>query len=101
MDKNCYYSYDGPNLHNYSTHLYKDLAIETIYGHDQSNPMFMYLAFQAVHVPFQEHKSGGKTIADDFIDSTVYDKIMTDVSVRFLDDMPASILRICRLVGFS
>jgi hypothetical protein len=80
MDRDCYYTYDGPNLHNYSTHLYKDLAIETINNHNQSKPMFMYLAFQAVHIPFVDHD--GREIESSFMDSDTYDKILSDVVVR-------------------
>jgi hypothetical protein len=84
MDKDCYYSYDGPDLHNYSTHLYKDLAIETINNHNQSKPMFMYLAFQAVHIPFVDHD--GREIESSFMDSDTYDKILSDVVVCVIAD---------------
>jgi hypothetical protein len=79
MDRDCYYSYDGPDLHNYSTHLYKDLAIETINNHNQSKPMFMYLAFQAVHIPFIDFD--GREIESSFMDSDTYDKILSNVVV--------------------
>lgn len=46
-DQECYYTYDNSDMHNYSTHFYRDLAIKTIEDHDQSVPLFLYLAFQA------------------------------------------------------
>jgi arylsulfatase A-like enzyme len=51
-DRDCYAPYVAGNLHNYSTHLYKDLAVEIIESHDQTTPLFLYLPFQAVHTPF-------------------------------------------------
>jgi arylsulfatase A-like enzyme len=48
----CYYMYDGDDMEHYSTHLYQDKAVAAIKAHDFSSPMFMYLAFQAVHDPF-------------------------------------------------
>ena len=51
-DSQCYYAYDGLDVNTYSTTLYQDKAVNIIKAHDYSNPMFMYLAFQAVHDPF-------------------------------------------------
>ena len=51
-NKDCYYMYDSSDRDVYSTHLYEDKAVSAISNHDFDNPMFMYLAFQAVHDPF-------------------------------------------------
>ena len=48
----CYYMYDSSDESLYSTHLYEDKAVSAISNHDYSLPMFMYMAFQAVHDPF-------------------------------------------------
>ena len=58
-NEDCYYTYNGPSIHNYSTHLYKDLAVQIIENHDTTSPLFLYMAFNAVHVPFND-------IPDDF-----------------------------------
>eukprot|EP00050_Salpingoeca_kvevrii_P008128 m.300955 g.300955 ORF g.300955 m.300955 type:complete len:645 (+) comp14569_c0_seq1:3-1937(+) len=42
-------------MHNnteYSSELYGELAVNTILDHDLSKPLFLYLPFQAVHVPY-------------------------------------------------
>lgn len=41
----------------YSTHLFADRAVKIIREHDASRPLFVYLAFQAVHGPEQVPKS--------------------------------------------
>ncbi|ESP03556.1 hypothetical protein LOTGIDRAFT_137302 [Lottia gigantea] len=58
------FEYCGYDLHNndssvfnetghYSTHLFTERAINIVKSHDQSKPMFLYLAYQAVHSPLQ------------------------------------------------
>ena len=54
MNADCYYTYGGPALHNYSTHLYAEHAIRVIEEHDVTSPLFLYVAFNAVHVPFND-----------------------------------------------
>lgn len=50
----CYAPYNGSDVHKYSTFLYRDKAVDIIENHDYSNsPMFLYLAFQAVHDPYE------------------------------------------------
>jgi arylsulfatase A-like enzyme len=56
-DTDCYYAYDGDDMKHYSTHLYRDWAISYIESHDfDASPMFMYIAFQAVHDPFSDEE---------------------------------------------
>jgi hypothetical protein len=55
--RDCYSPYVDTNMHNYSTHLYRQLAVDIIEQHDQTKPLFLYLPFQAVHYPFQVRNS--------------------------------------------
>jgi hypothetical protein len=48
---------DWPNSGTYSTHLYAQSAVQIIQAHDQAKPLFLYLAFQAVHSPDQVPQS--------------------------------------------
>ena len=54
-DTMCYYMYDAEDVITYSTTLYQDKAVSVINFHDfTTKPLFMYMAFQAVHDPFSE-----------------------------------------------
>ena len=62
----CYYMYDAADVTTYSTTLYQNKAVDAIKTHDYTKPLFMYMAFQAVHDPFSEAGKGGN---DDFYPS--------------------------------
>jgi hypothetical protein len=83
-DSDCYYSYDGDDMKHYSTNLYKEMAVSTIAKHDfTDSPLFMYLAFQAVHEPFldvEDTFSTGLT-SSDLDDSTIYSYIHSTFKV--------------------
>ena len=66
----CYYMYDAEDVTTYSTTLYQNKAVDAIKTHDYTKPMFMYMAFQAVHDPFSEadYPDG---IPDDYLDKDV------------------------------
>lgn len=61
-DTSCYAPYNGTDLHDYSTFLFKDKAVQIIEQHDFSSPMFLYLPFQAVHDPFTVCQLGCPTV---------------------------------------
>ncbi|XP_071476447.1 arylsulfatase B-like [Diadema antillarum] len=41
----------------YSTHLFTEKAVHTIKHHDRSKPLFLYIAYQAVHEPLEVPQS--------------------------------------------
>jgi hypothetical protein len=88
-DSSCYYQYDANDLGDYSTNFYEDKAVAAITTHDYTSPLFLYLAFQAVHDPFSD--SGGATIIteipSDTLDTEVYEvsvRVRFRVRVRFI-----------------
>ena len=51
----CYDLYKQTDIETYSSTLYTSKAVSVINTHDfDSSPMFMYLAFQAAHEPFED-----------------------------------------------
>jgi len=81
-DANCYYGYDGEDKHNYSTYLYRDKALNVIDHHNFAKPLFMYLAFQAVHDPFYDDRIYTSGIPSGYLSDEVHTKIMKGVVGR-------------------
>ena len=54
------------------------MAIDIIQQHDVTLPLFLYLAFQAVHSPFED-AVGNQIIPKEYLDADVYEKILTTV----------------------
>ena len=77
-DTTCFYAYNKSDITGYSTHLYRDMAIDIIQQHDVTLPLFLYLAFQAVHSPFED-AVGNQIIPKEYLDADVYEKILTTV----------------------
>ena len=82
-DSTCYAGYDGTDRHDYSTFLYRDKAVNAIEQHDfTTSPMFMYVAFQAVHDPFYDFDQFESGIPISYLSSKMYKKIMKKVKGR-------------------
>ena len=84
MDKDCYYSYNGENIHNYSTWMYRDIAKEIIQEHDQSDPLFLYIAFQAVHAPFIDIDELSNEFAKGMPEYYVGEKVYKSISENII-----------------
>lgn len=82
-DENCYYTYGNADMNNYSTHLYRDIAVQIIEDHNPAIPLFLYLPFQAVHSPFEDidTDSGYKLTPGHFMNAAMYDNILDNVQV--------------------
>ena len=82
-DNTCYSGYSGTDEHDYSTFLFRDKAIKAISGHNYDDaPMFMYLAFQAVHDPFTDFKFPNGVPKSYIEDNSINKKIKTEVTGR-------------------
>ena len=82
-DADCHTSYEKEDLKTYSTFLYRDKAVQAIQEHSfQANPMFLYLAAQAVHDPFNDIDSssvGHSGIPKEYLSEEVYEYIQNHV----------------------
>jgi len=75
-DGTCYSGYSGSDKHQYSTWLYRDKAINIIKHHNyDEKPLFLYLAFQAVHDPFSDVNHYDNGVPKEYVGSTMYKKI--------------------------
>lgn len=82
-DSSCYAPYDGNDVHKYSTFFYRDKAIDVIKKHNfNKKPMFLYLAFQAVHEPFVDFDHYPSGIPREYVGDETYDYIMDNVQGR-------------------
>jgi arylsulfatase A-like enzyme len=77
----CYMPYDGDDIHDYSTDLYTNKAVDIINSHDSSSSsLFLYLAYQAVHDPFVDYGKHSDGIPDSYIDADILSQIQNTVS---------------------
>ena len=82
-DANCYYGYDGEDMHEYSTFLYRDKAVKVIRNHDfDSKPLFMYLSFQGVHDPYHDHNQYTNGIPKEYLPNSTWSGIHSTVVGR-------------------
>ena len=79
-DRECFWPYDESDIHEYSTHQYRDMAVDIIEDHDTSDPLFLYMSFQAVHDPFDDvngvHEFG---VPAEYLDGGMFAKIKSEV----------------------
>jgi arylsulfatase A-like enzyme len=80
----CYSPYNGSDMTDYSTFLYRDRAVDIIGGHNyEESPMFMYLAFQAVHNPYGDYNGRYSSgVPPEYLSDGLYDLIMDNVVGR-------------------
>jgi arylsulfatase A-like enzyme len=82
-DPSCYRKYNGSDIHDYSTTFYTNHAVDRIESHDQSTPLFLYLAYQAVHDPFVDHGNYRKGMPDEYLP----DDVLTQIHESVVGDM--------------
>lgn len=82
-NESCYTPYTGDDIHNYSTFLYRDKAIEIINNHDDTDSsLFLFMSFQAVHDPFVDVRHFQSGIPAEYLDNETYSLIHSTVQVR-------------------
>ena len=90
-DNTCFAAYDGDDVHDYSTNLYRDKAINIVKNHDyDTTSLFLYLAFQAVHDPYEDidYPNG---IPKTMLGTKTYKKVLKKVAGRLRRQMAMSL----------
>lgn len=84
-NQDCYAGYNGTDLHTYSTFLFRDKAVDAIKYHEyDKTPLFLYLAFQAVHDPFYDVKDNfADGIPPDYFEEVK--QLITFISIGYHD----------------
>lgn len=76
-DTECYDYYNESDVHTYSTTLYTNRALEIIDEHPVDEPLFLYLAYQAVHDPFSDL---GNKYSDGIPDHYLPDDVLSQIN---------------------
>lgn len=102
-DTECYEPYLESDKNLYSTYFYRDRALDVISAHDFSDPMFMYLAVQAVHDPFDDNTTYADGFPPEYFPDGVYDQFASVIvgenrlqyalALRILDDAISDVVR--------
>jgi arylsulfatase A-like enzyme len=82
MNATCYAPYNQSDYQDYSTFLFRDKAIQVIQQHNYTeHPMFLYVAFQAVHVPYTDLTSYQDGIPSSYFEEGIYDMVANQLNV--------------------
>jgi arylsulfatase A-like enzyme len=74
-------AYQGDDLKEYSTYLYRNHAKTIIQTHDfNANPMFLYLSFQAAHPPFEDLKIHTDGLTEEYFTTEQYNTVLKSTS---------------------
>lgn len=109
-DTECYDAYNEEDLGTYSTFFYRDRAIDVIKSHDfNDKAMFMYLAVQAVHDPFNDNTTFSDGFPSTYFPDGLYEEYKSKIpgmnrmqyalSLRLLDDAMTDIVKALEEVG--
>ncbi len=75
----CYSPYSESDKHDYSTVFYTNKAVEIIENNGADSPLFLYVAYQAVHDPFVDYGKYDTGIPDSYFEDSVLSEIRSSV----------------------
>ncbi len=102
MNSDCYHGYDGSDIYDYSSYFYREKAVDIITNHDyDASPMFLYIAFQAVHTPYyddlQDFDIAG--IPSSYVGEDNYEVITTGIEGTFRKELALNLYLMDEAVG--
>ena len=95
----CYKPYDGDDKHDYSTTFYTSKAISIIQDHSYETPLFLYLAYQAVHDPFIDFGIYENGMPDSYIEDDILSSIHHNITGRLRQEYAKSLYMLDKSVG--
>ena len=99
-DRECYKPYNGTDMHDYSTTFYTNHAIQILDDHDTADPLFLYLAYQAVHDPFVNQGKFRNGMPDTLVDADVLSQIHSGVVGTQRKEYIKSLYQLDKHVGY-
>jgi arylsulfatase A-like enzyme len=99
-DRDCYKPYNGSDMHDYSTTFYTNHAIQIIDDHPTEEPLFLYLAYQAVHDPFVDTGKFRNGMPDSLMDADVLSQIHTNIVGTQRKEYIKSLYQLDKHVGY-
>jgi arylsulfatase A-like enzyme len=75
----CYSPYSESDKHDYSTVFYTNKAVEIIENNGVDSPLFLYVAYQAVHDPFIDYGKYDTGIPDSYFEDSVLSQIRSSI----------------------
>lgn len=98
-DKTCYQPYNGTDKHDYSTVFYTEKALEIIEEHPLQDPLFLYLAYQAVHDPFVDTGKFRNGMPDEYLPDDVLGTIHSEIKGRQRQEYVKSLYILDKSIG--
>ena len=98
-DTDCYRGYNDSDMHDYSTTFYTNKALSIIDDHPAEDPLFLYIAYQAVHDPFVDKGKFSNGMPDSMIDDDVLKTIHTTINGRQRQEYIKSLYILDKSVG--
>lgn len=98
-DADCYYPYNGSDIHTYSTTFYTNHALDIIEKHSSDESMLLYLAFQAVHNPFTDYGKHLDGLPDSYLPDSILDSVNTDIVGRMHQEYVKSLYLLDSSIG--
>lgn len=75
----CYSPYSESDKHDYSTVFYTNKAVEIIQNNGADSPLFLYVAYQAVHDPFIDYGKYDTGIPDSYFEDSILEEIQASI----------------------